>query len=370
MNHLPWDIGHSTDREIRTRFKVLEEKYDLEFYFPHNLLSSVKPVCSHFYKAVKHKLPFVKKQKDLGFQIKWDKIVSEREFYNQHFDLVYSQGTIPVSNKDIPFLCDLSFIDPVNTDAYVTEQSERKWEKLIKDMKDVAAKRCIINLRSDHSLKLVHKLFPEYECKFVNLPFLLPTLKALPQDDALKKHTDTKVFRIAFVGAQAKRKGIELLLKAFDILHNVRKIANVELHIISGFTDGKVDIPANLPIINHGAKNHKYTMDVLKRSHIYAMPSYFESFGLSYVEAMACGCIVLARNFEPQREIVDYGHAGFMVNLDAEDIADKIQLVMDMNEAERKQIVCNGLKRFLERYEYSVVSERWYKAFCRCAIIK
>lgn len=70
MNHLPWDIGYSTDREIRTRFKVLEEKYDLEFYFPHNLLSSVKPVCSHFYKAVKHKLPFVKKAKRFGISNK------------------------------------------------------------------------------------------------------------------------------------------------------------------------------------------------------------------------------------------------------------------------------------------------------------
>ncbi len=370
MNHIPWDIGHSTDRRMRLVFKTLGDKYDLDFYYPHAWSASVKPVLSHLFNAVRRRLPLFAGKQKLGFEITHDRIVSEKEFESRHFDVVYSQGVIPVSSKKgVPLLCDLSFIDPENTDAYVTEQSIARWEKLVSDMREVATKRCIINLRSDYSLKLVHELIPGYEHKFVNLPFLLPTLKALPQGEVIGKHTGVGVFKIAFIGAQARRKGIDLLLKALGILCNERGVRNVELHIVSGFTDGQVDIPGNLPVVNHGARDYQYAMDVLKSSHIYVMPSYFESFGLSYVEALANGCVVLARNFEPQREIVDYGKAGFVVNLDAKDIADKILRVLNMDEAERKQVALNGLRRFLVKYEYSVVAERWYEAFRKCALI-
>lgn len=368
MNHLPWDIGRSTDRNMRLLFKNLQDKYeDLEFYYPRNILSAILPVVGHFFKAVKGRiLKRLRILKKLGFSIKREKLISEKEFTKQHFDVIYTQGVIPHYGKsNIPFLCDLSFIDPENTDAVVTNESILRWKELIEDMGKVAKEKCIINLRSNYSLRLVHEYYPEYEYKFVNIPFLLPDLKAVSCDYALQKHTNISNFKIAFVGAQAKRKGIDLLVKSIEILYK-RGVRNFELHIVSGFTDGKINISDELPIICHGTRDYSYTMNILKNAHLYVMPSYFESFGLSYVEAMANGCIVLARNFEPQREIVNYGKAGFVINLNPEDIADKIQHVLEMEEAQRKEFVLNGLEYFKGKYDYSVVSEQWHEEFKRC----
>lgn len=367
MNHLPWDIGHSTDRNMRLLFKDLQNKYeDLDFYYPKNVLSAINPVAKHFLNSVRGRLfkRFIK-HKNLGFSLKREKLISKKEFSRQHFDLIYTQGIIPYGINDVPFLCDLSFIDPENTDAIVTKESIIKWKQLIKDMKTVAKEKCIINLRSNYSLDLVHEYFPEYAHKFVNLPFLLPKLTAVSREYALRKHTDIRNFKIAFVGAQAKRKGLDLLIKSIEKLCK-RGVRGFELHVVSGFTDGKINIPSELPVICHGSRDYSYTMNILKNAHLYVMPSYFESFGLSYVEAMANGCIVLARNFEPQREIVNYGKAGFVINLNPEDIADKIQHVLEMEEAQRKEFVLNGLEYFKGKYDYSVVSEQWHEEFKRC----
>lgn len=367
MNHLPWDVGISTDRSMRMLFKRLSYQYaDLEFYYPNDWTSGIIPVLKHIYKAVKYRLFPSSLKKE--FRIKRENLVSRKEFLKQDFDLIYSQAIIPIGvKKNTPLLLDLFFIDPEHSHTNVTEISKVYWKRLVKDMERVANMSCIINLRSDYSLRLVEKYFPENRHKFVNLPFLLPDLKPLSLEYVFKKHTNVSLFKIAFIGAQAIRKGLPLLVMAIDILYNKRNFRNLELNIVSGCTDGNIYIPSNLPIICHGKMNYERTMDILKMSHIYVMPSYYESFGLSYVEAMANGCIVLARNFEPQREIVDYGKAGLLVDLNANDIADKLQQVLEMKEKERKCLVLKGYERFKEKYEFSVVSKKWYREFARCA---
>lgn len=365
VNRIPWDFGVSTDRKMQLNFRSLSTQYqDLYFYYPQSLFCTVQPVIQHLYHAIMHRL-FRRKNKP-GFRITINPIFSKSEFEKQHFDLVYSQGIVPLYDKDIPFLCDLYFIDPRNDKAHVTEEDLLSWKCLIKDMKRVAEKNCLINLRSNYSLRLVNEYFPQYTHKFVNLPFLLPSLKPVSPQVVIQKHTNVNIFRIAFVGAQAIRKGLPLLIQALRKLCIDRHICNVELHIVSGCTDGKVTFPATLPIIYHGAKDYSYTMNLLKESHIYVMPSHIESFGLSYIEAMAHGCVTVARDFEPQREIVDYGRAGLLVKLDADDIANKLQYIIQLEEKERINIALKGLDYFHSKYEYSVVAKEWYAAIKRC----
>lgn len=365
MNRSPWDFGASTDRKIQLKFKTLSAQYrDLYFYYPRSLFCAVQPVIQHLYHAIMNRL-FHRKNKP-GFRIVMKPIVSKSEFEKQHFDLVYSQGVVPVYGKNIPFLCDLYFIDPSNEKAHVTKDDLSVWQSLVEDMGKIAEKCCIINLRSDYSLRLVSEYFPQYAYKFVNLPFLLPNLKPVSPRLVIQKHTNVDVFRIAFVGAQAIRKGLPLLLQALKKLFVDRHICNVELHIISGCTDGKISFPTTLPIIYHGSKDYQYTMNLLKESHIYVMPSYIESFGLTYVEAIANGCVTVARDFEPQREIVNYGEAGLLVKLDADDIADKLQWIIQLDEKERIKLALKGLDYFRSKYEYSVVAERWYTVIKEC----
>ena len=365
VNRIPWDFGVSTDRKMQLNFKRLSSQYqDLYFYYPKNIFYTIRPVIQHLYRAIISRIFYRKKYS--GFRIKMNPIFSASEFGKQHFDLVYSQGKVPIYDKDIPLLCDLYFIDPRNEKAHVTEEDLLNWECLIEDMERVAERNCLINLRSSYSLRLVNEYFPQYAHKFVNLPFLLPNLKPVSPQVVIQKHTNVDVFKIAFVGAQAQRKGLPLLIQALRKLCIDRHICNLELHIVSGCTDGKMTFPAALPIIYHGAKDYPYTMNLLKESHIYVMPSHIESFGLSYIEAMAHGCVTVARDFEPQREIVNYGQAGLLVKLDADDIADKLQYIIQLEEKERINIALKGLNYFRSKYEYSVVAKEWHTAIKRC----
>ena len=132
-------------------------------------------------------------------------------------------------------------------------------------------------------------------------------------------------------------------------------------------SDGKVTIPDDSDIVLHGEMSHDDTMELFRQSHIYIMPSHFESFGITYLEAMANGMIVIARDFEPQREILNYGECGFLTHVDVENLTVIITDVITMDDDSRTMMALKAVDRFKIKYSYEVVSEQWRKAIIDCA---
>ncbi len=63
----------------------------------------------------------------------------------------------------------------------------------------------------------------------------------------------------------------------------------------------------------HGFVPLEKLPDFYRRAHVFCLPAEYESFGQVYIEAMACGCPVIASNSGGGAEIVTDGHTGLLV---------------------------------------------------------
>ena len=82
--------------------------------------------------------------------------------------------------------------------------------------------------------------------------------------------------------------------------------------------------------------------EIYSRSLVWFMASRLEGFAVPILEAMACGCAVVATDCGGPRDIITDGENGFIVEAgDAEGIAKKVQLLLE-NEELRRQFVSRG----------------------------
>lgn len=90
---------------------------------------------------------------------------------------------------------------------------------------------------------------------------------------------------------------------------------------------------------------------LINKSRIFIYPSRQEPFGLSIVEAMACGVPVITTNVFGPGEIIKHNYDGFAVPPDDVDsLAEAIEVLLIDNEL-RNRIRQNALKSVQERYD-------------------
>ncbi|HXW69269.1 MAG TPA: glycosyltransferase [Dissulfurispiraceae bacterium] len=106
---------------------------------------------------------------------------------------------------------------------------------------------------------------------------------------------------------------------------------------------------------------------LLKSARVFVLPSYSENFGLSVLEAMACGCPVVVTPEVGVAEIVRDSGAGVVINGDPVELGKGIKhLLSDSNQL--KDMSERGKKTVAERFTWDVVSkqmEEVYRAFAR-----
>lgn len=119
---------------------------------------------------------------------------------------------------------------------------------------------------------------------------------------------------ILFVGRDFRRKGGELLLDAFE---HVRAHHDVDL-VIAG--PARWVRPGQIPAGVHllGNTTPASLQPYFQHARLFVMPSYYEAFGIAFVEALCYGIPVIARNSCAMPEIVTHGANGFLLNADSE----------------------------------------------------
>lgn len=116
------------------------------------------------------------------------------------------------------------------------------------------------------------------------------------------------IFRVIFVGALIKRKGVHLLLEAWKRLN----LSNAELLLVGSVHDEI--LPALKEFSTSSVKLLGFTKSVpeeLRRSAVFAFPSECEGFAKSTLEAAACGLPLIATR-ESGDAIVG-GETGIMI---------------------------------------------------------
>lgn len=365
INTLSWYIGTSTDFYLKRRFKGVEKLYpELSFYYPKSLLASVFYNFRRLFFAVLRKTKIYVPKNNQGLNIPLLAPYHMQEFKKRKFDVIYSQGVFPINIDDTPVVYDAFFLKLDECKLHVSKEEKDSYNRVKQTLDEIVKKRVVINFRSNKSIEDANKFWPAYAHKFVNIPFLLPDLKALSEEQIVKKHSNVQKLKILFVGAQACRKGLQLLLDALSDLWKEGH-TNFEVHIVSACSDGKITFPTDIPLHCHGKQPYAFVMSLYRQCHVYAMVSHFESFGISYIEAQANGLVSLLRDFEPQREIADYGRLGFLAKPEVDDIKDKLKQIFQLSVDERIKMALACRHNFLVKYEYNVVAEQWYETFCK-----
>lgn len=163
--------------------------------------------------------------------------------------------------------------------------------------------------------------------------------------------------RIVFVKSIAEPYGLEFLIDA------VSKLVNGGIHDIrlDIYGDGdkteemkKLASTSGVDDITffHGRIEHTRVAEVLKASDIMCVPSLAESFGVSAIEAMACGLPCVTSDAPGLAEVMEDGITGFIVPAgSSQKLAEKLNVLIE-DEALRKSMGLNGRKRVLEYYDW------------------
>ena len=129
--------------------------------------------------------------------------------------------------------------------------------------------------------------------KAVCIPNMLAAYPNVATDVLTTKH------RVCCIGRYAYQKGFDLLIKSWVVVQE--KYPDWSLHIY-GSRDGDMgDYDQIIKLIDknglHGVFLHPATKDVYSKyyeSDFYVLPSRYESFGLTIIEAMSCGLPIIS----------------------------------------------------------------------------
>ncbi|HRN69779.1 MAG TPA: glycosyltransferase family 1 protein [Candidatus Woesebacteria bacterium] len=137
-----------------------------------------------------------------------------------------------------------------------------------------------------------------------------------------------------YVGALKRIKNVPTLLKAFKIFAEKTK-NDVELVVVGGdkWKDPQIDtVLSAMPdetierISFIGFSSDEELVHLYRHALAFVSPSYYEGFGLTFLEAMASGCPVIASNAGSLPEVV--GKAGILV--DPTDVDALAQAMIDV----------------------------------------
>lgn len=160
--------------------------------------------------------------------------------------------------------------------------------------------------------------------------------------------------KILFVGIDFERKAGPLVVEAFKLLKKKYQ-KNAELYILG---PKRINLKEECEGIHFlGNVSGDKITDYYNLCDSFCMPSYLEPFGKVYIEALAYGMPVIARNSFAAPDYITDGKNGFLIESDDVGLlAEKMYASLTDNTI--KENVINGMGRIREYYSWDAVAER------------
>jgi glycosyltransferase involved in cell wall biosynthesis len=243
---------------------------------------------------------------------------------------------------------------------------------------------------SEHISGLIRDRFPEIAARCRTIPNGVHVGRFTPPAaNGSSGGKDPALKRLAFVGRVSPEKGVHVLLDAFS--HVVARWPNVELGIVGPewslpidflvglssdplvaeltafYRDGTYDVHLRKRINKAWEHKVKFTGriqndELAARYHaadILINPSLSESFGMTVVEAMACGKPVIVSRVGGMKETVQHGKNGLIVRPgDSRELGEAILYLLHNDEL-RAAMGRAGRKRAAELYSWETVAANW-----------
>jgi glycosyltransferase involved in cell wall biosynthesis len=158
---------------------------------------------------------------------------------------------------------------------------------------------------------------------------------------------------VIFTGSLAHKKGIYQLMQAWNTVHT--RIPETVLDVYGKGPVKKIKRylarTAKESVRFNGHVSRQDLMTALAKANVAIFPSFAETFGLSAVEAMACGAAVIFTKRTSGPEIIDDGKDGLLVDpANLSDIVEKLCLLLK-NDDLCKQLAGNGRKEAQEKFD-------------------
>lgn len=160
--------------------------------------------------------------------------------------------------------------------------------------------------------------------------------------------------KILFVGRNFERKGGEIVCKAFHILKN-ELMPEAELYIA-----GPVERPAAAQgegVFFLGDINREELEKYYQKCDVFCMPSYFEAYGLVFVEALCNGLPCIGRKAFAMEEFIEDGVTGRLLPEDDERLLAQMMLQL-LTDKEIAQNVQDKVAWYVKEYSWDNVARK------------
>jgi glycosyltransferase involved in cell wall biosynthesis len=221
---------------------------------------------------------------------------------------------------------------------------------------------------SEEERRQARESFWLYKCREVITGFgtVSPPGKTENQKNLfLSKFLELKDKRlILFLGRIHTKKGCDILIEAFSKV--AQKDYALQLVMAGpdqiGWTAKLKELSEKCGISDRitwcGMLSGDLKWGAYRAADVFILPSHQENFGVSVVEAMACGVPVLISNqIDIWREIVQ-GDAGFVGNDDLNDTINMLQKWISLPPEEIAKMKVNALQCFIEHFEVHKWADR------------
>jgi glycosyltransferase involved in cell wall biosynthesis len=203
--------------------------------------------------------------------------------------------------------------------------------------------------------------------KIIVTPFGIDTDKFKP-----KKSTSIFVasdFVIGTIKTLEKNYGIEYLIKAFKIVKEKQSVKILKLMIVGTGTQQTYlkslvnELNLKNDTVFTGYIDHQKIPNYQNMLDVAVIPSINESFGVTALEASACGKPVIASNVGGLLEVIEDGVTGYLVEKqNPQAIADALEKLIN-NEDLRKELGTNGRNKVIKEYNWEVCVEKMISVY-------
>jgi glycosyltransferase involved in cell wall biosynthesis len=169
---------------------------------------------------------------------------------------------------------------------------------------------------------------------------------------------------VTYVGKLEKWKGIDTLIKSFEIIN--KQVKDVRF-VIAGTGSLESELrQADLPIELLGAVTYEKMVEVYQEASAVILPSYMEGFPVTCVEALSCEVPVVATDVGDVRETIIDGVTGFVTQPgDYTTIASRVVKMLE-DEDLRRKLGRSGRAHVEKNFSYETLTARILREYEDC----
>jgi len=187
------------------------------------------------------------------------------------------------------------------------------------------------------------------------------TLNGLDLDLINKIPSQQKEYDSCWLGRVHPQKGIDDLIEIWKKV--VKEIPNAKLVIIGDVPDKYSEIikkkGISKNIILKGFVFGKEKYELMKKSILFIYPSYYESFPITILEALACGLPILVYDLPVYRKV--YGNILITAPIGDKDMFAK-EIINLLNNTSEREKISKKAKCIVQRYSWDIIADKFWRA--------